>query len=327
MVKRVGLGLIGLGYIGRVHLRHCLRLESARLMAVADISKRALAFAKKKGVTKTFADYRKLLEESDISAVLIALPTHLHRPCVESAAEAGKDIFLEKPLARNIEEGSEIVSLAQRNNVKLMIGYDMRFSSRFQGLKEKIETRVLGDIQIACGTNIGSGPFFHRAELGTPRPVPGWWFQKELTGGGALMDLGCHIINLLRWYFGEATSIKSHLAHRYDLDVEDQATCILRFKSGPIGIINVGWFSQETQKKIELLGTVKHALACRPPENRILAAVRLLATNSTQYESSHLRELQHFAHCVRHDLPPSTSGTDALKDLETISLAYENAIF
>jgi len=295
-------------------------------VAVSDISKKALNFAKKMGAKKTFAKYQQLLKDPSIDAVIIALPTHLHTSCAESAVEAGKDIFVEKPLARNVTEGKELVSMARRNGVKLMVGYDMRFSRPFRSLKEKIQNGILGDVQIAYGTNIGAGPFFHRAELGRPKPVPNWWFQKELTGGGALMDLGCHIINLFRWYFGEVTSIKSYLGYRYNLSVEDHVTCIAKFVSGPIGIINVGWFSQESQKKIELLGTVKHALACRNPQNRILAAIQLLTTKSTQFESAFLRELRHFVHCVRHDLQPSTSGNDALKDLETISLAYKNKI-
>ncbi len=254
------------------------------------------------------------------------MPTHLHASCAESAAEAGKDIFVEKPLAINVNEGKKIVSAAKRNGVKLMVGYDMRFAPPFRILRKKIQSGILGDVLFAYGTNLGAGPFFHRAELGVPRPVPNWWFQKELTGGGALMDLGCHIINLFRWYFGDVTSVKSHLGYRYNLDLEDQATCIAKFASGPLGIINVGWFSQESQKKVELLGTIKHALAHRTPSNRILTAIQLLTTNSSQYFSTFLGELHHFVHCVRHDLQPSPSGNDALKDLETISLAYKNKI-
>jgi len=322
----VRIGLIGLGYIGKVHLRHCLNLESAKLVAVSDVSKKALNFAKKIGVKNTFTDYNLLLKDSSIDAVLIALPTHLHISCVKSVAEAGKDIFVEKPLARNVTEGNQIVSTAKRNSVKLMVGYDMRFFSPVRDLKQKIQNGILGDVQIAYGTNIGSGPFFQRAELSIPRPVPTWWFQKEVSGGGALMDLGCHLVNLFRWYFGEVSCIKSYLGYRYNLEIEDHATCIAKFASGTVGVINVGWFSQESQKKVELLGTVKHAFAYRSPENHVLAAIRLLTTKSTQYESTHLRELQHFVHCVRYDLPPSPSGDDALKDLKTISLAYENQI-
>jgi predicted dehydrogenase len=110
------------------------------------------------------------------------------------------------------------------------------------------------------------------------------------------------------------------------LDIEDQATCIAKFVSGTVGVINVGWFSQESQKKVELLGTVKHALACRIPENRVLAAIRLITTNSTQYQSAFSRELQYFVECVKHDLQPSPSGDDALKDLEAIAQAYKNKI-
>jgi len=324
LTEKVGLGLIGLGYIGKVHLRHCLNLKSARLIAVSDISKRALDFAEKMGVRNTSTDYHTLLGNSEIDAVVITLPTHLHASCARSAAEAGKDVFVEKPLAREMKEGTELVSTARRNGVKLMVGYDMRFSPLFVNLRRKTRSGVLGEVQIAYATNIGAGPFFHRASLGIPKPVPTWWFRKDLAGGGALMDLGVHMINLLRWYFGEIVDIRSYLGYRYDLEVEDKATCITRFASGQIGIINVGWFSQESQKKIELLGTVRHAVACRTPENRILAAIKMIVGSSTQYESTYFRELQHFVSCIIHDSEPCTSGDDALRDLEIVSKAYKN---
>lgn len=324
--KRVGLGLIGLGYMGKVHLRHCLGLESAKLIAVSDVSKRALSFAKRMGIKRVFADYHQLLRDREINAVLIALPTHMHASCARSAAEAGKDVFVEKPLAREAAEAKDVVAVARRSNVKLMVGYDMRFSPHFRALKKKIQSGILGDVQIAYGSNIGAGPFFHRAAFGTPNPVPAWWFRKKLTGGGALMDLGSHLINLFRWYFGEVAAVSTYLGFRYDLEVEDHATCVAKFASGTVGTISVGWFSLESQKKVELYGTVKHTAAGRTPENRILAAVRLLTTNSTTYQSTYLRELQHFVYCINHDLTPSPSGNDALKDLETISLAYSNTM-
>jgi len=324
--KKVRLGLIGLGYIGKIHLRNCLKLESAKLWAVSDISKKALTLAKKMGVKNTFGDYQQLLEDRSVDAVIIALPTHLHASCAESVAEAEKDIFLEKPLARNVTEGKEIVSIAKRNSVKLMVGYHMRFFPPFRSIKEKILNGTLGEVQIAYGTAIGSGPFFHRDELGMPRPVPSWWFKKELSGGGALIDLGSHMINLFRWYFGEVTNIKSYLGYRFNMDFEDQATCIAKFASGQIAVINVGWFSREGLSKVELLGTVEHAFACHAPQHRIIAAIQLLTMKNSKNFLPHLRALEHFVNCVRYDLPPSPSGNDALKDLETISLAYENEI-
>jgi len=304
-----------------------MNLGSAKLVAVCDTSKKALSLAKKMGVKNTSKDYQQLLEDRSIDAIIIALPNHLHASCAEAVAEAGKDMLVEKPLARNVTEGEEIVSTARRSGVKLMVGYDLRFSSPFRSLREKVRNGILGEVQIAYGTNIGAGPFFHRAGDSMPRPVPTWWFDKELTGGGALIDLGSHLINLLRWYFGEITDIKSYLGYRFNLDVEDQATCMAKFASGPVAVVNVGWFSMEGQLKVELLGTVKHALVCHPPpQNRIITAMQLLTKKYSKHHLPHLRKLEYFVHCVRHDLPPSPSGNDALKDLETISLAYKNHI-
>ena len=327
-MKSVKLGLIGLGYIGKVHLQNCLRIKSVDLVAVSDVSKKALNLAKKMGVKNTFKDYNQLLKDPTIDAVIISLPTYLHASSAVAAAEACKDVLLEKPLARNVTEGKEIVSIANKNDVKLMVGYDLRFSSSFRGLKEKMNNGVLGDVQIAYSTNIASGPFFHRSEGSIPRPVPAWWFDKNFTGGGALMDLGSHLINLLRWYFGEIIDIRSYLGYRFNLGIEDQATCIAKFASGTIAIINTGWFSMDFQVKVEVLGTVKHALASHPPsqENRIVTATRLLLTKTSEYHQPHFRELEYFIHCVGNDLQPCTSGIDGLRDLEAITSAYENQL-
>ena len=325
-MKKVGLGIIGLGYIGKVHLRHSLKLANTHLIAVSDLSKKALKKARKTGVKKTFRNYEELLKDPDINSVIIALPTHLHLKCAKQAAEAGKHIFLEKPIARNVEEAREIISATRRNSVKLMVGYPLRFNTTFQNLKEKIKNGVLGDVEVANATYISSGPFFHRTEAYAPTPVPEWWFKKELTGGGVLIDLGCHIINLLRWYFGEIIDIKSHLGHRFNMDLEDNAICLAKFESGTMGVINVGWFSQEYQLKVELLGSVKHASAQHLPSNPLFTAAQMLTGGTSKFYWPHLAELQYFVKCLIHDLDPSPSGEDALKDLEAISLAYKNQI-
>lgn len=325
-MKKVGLGLIGLGYIGKVHLRHSLKLANSRLVAVSDLSKKALNEARNVGVKKTFINYEQLLKERDIDAVIIALPTHLHLQCAKQAAEAKKHIFLEKPIARNVAEAKEIISVARRNSVKLMIGYPLRFNTKFCSLKEKIGSGVLGDVEVAYASYISSGPFFHRAESYVPSPVPEWWFKKELTGGGALVDLGSHMINLLRSYFGEITDIKSRLRHRFNMEFEDCAICLAEFESETLAMISVGWFSQEYQLKVELLGSVGHAKAQHLPSNPIVTAAQLLTTGNSQFYWPHFAELQYFIRCLIHNLSPSPSGEDALKDLEAISLAYKNEI-
>ncbi|MEM2152034.1 MAG: Gfo/Idh/MocA family oxidoreductase [Candidatus Bathyarchaeia archaeon] len=318
------LGIIGLGYVGQIHLQHAKRLNNARLIAVADLSKKALNKARRYGVKKTFTDYNELLKDYEIDAVIIALPTHLHLQCVRDAAEAKKHVMLEKPIAPNIKDAKEILSAARKNGVKLMMGYPLRFNQRFQALKQKIYEGTLGDVEIAIANYISSGPFFHRAETSAPIPVPEWWFKKELTGGGALIDLGSHIINLFRWYFGEITEIRSHLGYRFNMDFEDKALCLAKFENGTTSVINLGWFLQGHQLKIELIGTVDHIMVQHKPSNKLFTIIQIVTTGSSKFHNAHKTELQHFVNCLIKDKRPTPAGEDGLKDLEAIQQAYRN---
>jgi len=206
-----------------------------------------------------------------------------------------------------------------------MVGYPSRFVSTYCDLKRKLESGVLGDIQTAHAVNIAAGPFFHRG-IGIPRPVPEWWFKKELTGGGALMDLGSHMINLTRWYFGEVNKVKAYLGYRFNFDFEDHAICIINFKSGTTAIINVGWFSQKATVGIELFGTVAHASYYRSSSSKVITAIQLLLGRTPKFFIPYLKEVSHFVHCIKEDTQPSSSGEDALKDLEAITEAYKNQI-
>jgi predicted dehydrogenase len=325
-LKEVGLGIIGLGYIGSIHLRHTQKLANTRLVAVADLSKKALSRARDAGAKKTFTNYQELLQEPDVDAVIIALPTHFHLQCAVDAAEAKKHIFLEKPIARNVDEAREINSASRRNSVKLMIGYPLRFKTDLIDLRKKVKAGIFGDIEIAHATYVGCGPFFHRGEGYAPVPVPEWWFNKELTGGGALIDVGSHMINLLRWYFGEITDIKSQLAYRLNMGMEDSAICLAKFDSGVRAVITVGWFAQKNRVELKLLGTVDHAEMLQRLQNPLATAAQVLTTGTSKYFQPHFAELQYFTQCVNKDLTTSPSGEDGLKDIEAISLAYKNQI-
>jgi predicted dehydrogenase len=325
-LNKIRLGIIGLGYVGQIHLQNSLRLQHARVLAASDLSRKALMKARNMGVKKIFLNYQDILTDPEIDAVVIALPTHLHLQCARQAAEAKKHVFLEKPIARNVNEARNIVSIARHNSTKLMIGYHLRFDADFRALKMKIKEGILGTVEIALATFVGSGPFFHRQEGYVPVPVPEWWFNKELTGGGALMDLGSHMINLLRWYFGEIRAIKANFGHRLNMEVEDSAVCLAEFCEGTRAIINVGWFSRADQVKVELLGSVGHASAHRAHSNTFSTIVHRLMAGSSQFYYSQLCGLRYFVDCLIKDLSPVPSGQDGLKDLEAIDRAYRNEI-
>jgi predicted dehydrogenase len=325
-MKTVKIGIIGLGYIGKIHYSHCLKIPEVEVTAVADVSEKALRNAKNDGVKKTFLNYEDLLKEPEIDAVIIGLPTHLHLKCAIQSAEAGKNIFLEKPIARNVQEAKDIISAAEKNSVKLMMGYPLRFDKNLCSVKEQMNKGLIGEVENAHATFTSSGPFFHRAEGTSPVPVPDWWWNQELTGGGVLIDLGSHIINLLRFYFGEITDIKSYLGHRFNMDFEDSAMCTAKFDSGTVASINVGWFSQSYTLKLDFLGSVKSASVYQAPSNPLITATQMLITGRSKFRQPHLDELKHFVNCLINDAEPSSTGQDGLKDIEAIQLAYNNQI-
>jgi predicted dehydrogenase len=325
-MQKLKLGLIGLGYIGKTHLNNCLRLEDADLWAVADLSKSALKKAEKMGVPHTYRDYTKLLSNREVDAVIIALPTHLHAKCARVAAEEQKHILLEKPIAKSVAEGKEILSITRSKGVKLMIGYPLRFAQPFIDLKKRIDDGELGEVQTAYAVNINTGPFMHRAETGVPTPVPDWWWKKELTGGGALVDLGSHMIDLARWYFGEATDVKSYFGHRFGLEQEDHAVSLVKFATGPVVTFNVGWYSQQSIARIDVHGTGGHLAACYVQPSKIKTAVQLLLRRTTDYYIPFLNEIKHFVESIKNDVQPEPSGDEGLKDLELIDKAYKNSI-
>ena len=323
----VNIGLIGLGGIGTYHFYNSMRLENARLIAVADVSKKARKLAKAKGIKEVYGDYEKLLENPAVDCVIISLPTFLHAECAIMAAEHGKHIFIEKPLARNVKEGKKIVSQAQKTGVKTMVGYPLRFSE-FAKIKNEVDGGYLGDVVTVNATNVCSGPFFPRSSNAyVPSPIPSWWFKPKLVGGGALMDLGSHMINLLLWYFGdEIVDVKSLLGHKFNMAFDDHALCFIKFKQGISATINVGWYSLKKILKFELFGTVKNISIAMKPEKTLSRVLRLLGIRPLLESRAFYNELNYFIRCMINDVAPSPSAADGLRDLEIISLAYKNQI-
>jgi predicted dehydrogenase len=325
-LRTTKLGLIGIGGIGQLHLKHALRLADAEVYSVADTAKAALDRAKVLGVKKTFTDYHEMLKDSQLDAVLIALPTHLHLQCALAAAEAKKHILLEKPIGVTVEEAKKVISSAQRNSVKLMMGYPMRFNQHFRKLQEDMANGLLGDVENAHATYVCAGPFVHRADGHSPAPVPDWWFNTKQTGGGVLVDLGSHMINLMRMLFGEIDDIRGQFGHRYNMEFEDSAMVLVRFNSGTLASINVGWYSQEYLLRLDLLGTVRNASVEHMPPPTVAAAYQMLTKGITTFNQPHFDELQYFINCLQNDVAPSPTGLDGLRDLEAISAAYKNTI-
>ena len=176
-------------------------------------------------------------------------------------------------------------------------------------------------------TNVTSGPFFPRKmNPSVPSPVPSWWFQRELAGGGALLDLGSHMIDLLLFLFGQKiASVRTFLGHRFNLSLEDHALCFIKFEQDIFTIVNVGWYAQDITIKIDLCGTTSHRSESIEPPTLFDYAKRIIRRQPLEGHASFRKELQHFVDCVKSDTSPSPSAEEGLQTLQVISTAYKHA--
>ncbi|MCR3906922.1 MAG: Gfo/Idh/MocA family oxidoreductase [Tenericutes bacterium] len=251
------LGLIGMGKMGQLHFLNSLHLKNVEMVAVADKLKKNRKMAESYNV-KTYDDYARLLSSEDLDAVIISLPNFLREDCISQAAERGVDLFVDKPLARSLAEAQRIDAKVRKENVRMMTGVNYRYYDSVQKLKSMLDEGRIGDVVYATADLVINGPLGHGR---VPSPVPEWWLSKEQAGGGALLDLGYHLIDLLNWMFGDLKLEYCKLGHRFQLPVEDGAMVVLNSgKSNVNCCVNVGWFSKTIfpnfNFRVNLHGTV-----------------------------------------------------------------------
>ena len=337
----IRVGLIGLGRMGMLHLMNCLKLDGVEVIAVADSSKKALKKAESVGVKKLYADYHDLLKHfSDIDAVVMSLPNFLHLETIQLALEAGLDVFTEKPMANTVEECRQIVKLVEKSGRKFMVGHCMRFVDAVEKMKEDLDKGFIGNLEVSTIEEVINGPF---ANSRVPAPVSEWWFDPKKSGGGALLDIGYHMIDLFRFFAGDAQVVFSHLDYKLNLPVEDGAIVILRSSGSSVrGIINVGWYQKTNFPKynfrVILHGNAGYLSSDDlVPRNLYLHAIKEASKNFlrkivgkkihplsyTYYYESFYKELAHFFDCIKNDSDPLISATDGLKTVELIQEAYE----
>jgi predicted dehydrogenase len=338
----VKVGVIGLGNMGMFHLKNCLKIGNVKVVAAADARPKAQNKAKSLGIKTVYADYRDMLSHSsDIDTVVISLPNFMHFESIQLALEAGLNVFVEKPMATSFDECRKIVRMVDKSGKKFMVGHVNRFMEVVKKMKKQMDTGAIGDVEVATIEEVINGPFSHPRD---PTPVADWWFDPKKAGGGALLDVGYHMIDLFRFLAGDAEVMFVHLIHRYNLPIEDGAIVILQSKSSTKGIVNIGWYEQTIFPKYNfraiLHGTsgylssdsfVPHSLYSHAVKEGIKNIGRRIAGKSihflsyTYYYEAFYKEMVSFFDCIRNDSEPQVSAVDGLKTVELIQSAYEKA--
>lgn len=341
VIYMMRVGVIGLGKMGMLHLMTCSKIDGVRVVAAADSSKRALKKAESIGVKKLYSDYHDLLNHaSDIDVVIISLPNFLHLENIQLALEAGLDVFVEKPMGNTVEECRKIVKLVEKSGRKLMVGHVMRFTDVVEKMKKAVDNGFIGNLEVCTIEEVINGPFAHPR---VPVPVSDWWFDPQKSGGGALLDVGYHMIDLFRYFAGESQVIFSHLDYKFNLPVEDGAIVILRSRdSSTKGIVNIGWYQKTNFPKYNFR-VITHGNAGYlnsddfVPKNlyshavkegtknliRKIVGKKIHPLSYTYYYEAFYKELAYFFDCLKNGEQPLISTTDGLRTVELIHEAYE----
>jgi predicted dehydrogenase len=338
MSERVKVAVIGVG-MGKAHAEHYQRCPEAELLALCDRDANRLAeVAGILGVRQTFTDYNELFRLPGLQAVSVALPNFLHAPVTIAALNAGLHVLCEKPLALNAAEAAEMVSAAHRAGRRLMVHFNTRFNETSRLVKQAVEAGELGDI------------YFARALWHRNRGIPGmggWFTQKELAGGGALIDIGVHRIDLVLWLMGfpKVRSVSgaaySHLGQQMasrqgkTFNVDDLTVGFIRFENGASLTFEISWAAQAEKREdmcTHLMGTQGGAIIRNIDEGYHMEVRLLKDVGGALVEATPMTHLPgmesaqaHFVRCIqsgRETLAPGEQGLAVMRVLDAI---YESA--
>lgn len=272
-MDKINIGIIGAGGVAQLgHIPSYKKMENVEVVAICDPNKIKLKkVAKKFNIPKTFTDYHSLLNLEEIQAVSICSPNFLHAEHTIAALKSKKHVLCEKPVGTNSHEVESVIQEAENSGRKFMVAFCHRFDPASQTIKSFIDKGELGEI------------YYAKASYLRRRGIPGlggWFTTKKLSGGGALIDIGVHMLDLSLWLLGNPEPL-SVTASIYDklktqaidggwppidsrkgdiygniFDVEDLATAFIKFKNGSTLFLEASWAGySETGIKISLFGS------------------------------------------------------------------------
>lgn len=253
-MKKLNVAMIGYGGIGRVHVMAYRNIpfhygwpaDTVNVMGVATSRpETAQKAAQEIGCEVWTADYRALLARPEIDVVDICVPNHKHEEIIIAAAAAGKHIYCEKPLAVDVAQGQRMVQAVEQAGVKTQITFNFRFFPAITRARQLVEAGFLGRVFSFRGR------YYRSSYISDEKPLS-WRLRKEISGGGALFDLGSHILDVLYYLLGDFASVQATLetlikerplapgaAEKGPVDVDDLALLHLRMADGTLGLVEI----------------------------------------------------------------------------------------
>jgi len=270
--------------------------------------------------------------------VSVVTPNKFHMPLTLAALKAGCHVLCEKPMAMNADEARTMIAAAKKAKRRIMINFSYRFTQQAWALKKEVDTGILGEV------------YFARTVWHRRRGMPGfggWFGQKELAGGGPLIDLGVHRLDLALWLMGYPKPVwvlggsYNHIASRIakeqgrKFDVEDLAAGMIRFENGATMVVEASWASNAKEREhmlTQLYGTKAGLVQKNYDEGYNFEAELYVERNGCQYDMKlhppvpdAVGPMYHFIDSIVKDTPHIATGEEGLVVMELLDAIYESA--
>lgn len=330
-MKEIKVGIIGTGGIaGGKHLPGHEGVEGVSVIAGCDIiEEKAKNFAKKNDIPNVFTDYEKLVEMDELDAVSVCTPNCYHAEPTVAALEAGKHVICEKPMSDNAVDGQKMVNAAKKSGKILQIGLQSRFRAGNRTLRKLVDDGIFGDI------------YYARAMAMRRRGIPvGTFIKKELAGGGCLMDIGVHILDVLLWIIGypEPVEVFGKVATKFgkrsgipnpwgkwdpkDFEVEDFGMGTIKFEDDLTVTLETSWASHiEGAGQTFFMGD-KAGATLQP---RIFTDEDDETVNYEPELISGLGEFESFHHAIRNNLSSPVPPEEVLITTKIFDAIYKSS--
>lgn len=326
-MKQIGVAIIGTGNMAQtMYLPTLAKLPHTSLVAVCDRNKTKSKFvAEKYGIAHTVKDVAGIATIEGIDAVFITTSTDAHYETALACLEMGKDVMIEKPIARTYHEAEQINTKAHSTQRKLMVAMNHRFRADTMLLKNYLDRDELGNV-----TYLKAGWLKQRS--GEQR----WLAQADVSGGGVTLDLGIVLLDLMLWFLGypQVHSVRAVMQHHQTKKVEDFLSAMIHFANNTVATLEVGWslmrpedelyycnvFGSKGSAYINPLKLVKrvnnefHTIEDMPVRNR-----------TTLQQKSYHNEISHFLNAVRDIVPIVSTGDEAVAHMRLIEALYTSA--
>jgi predicted dehydrogenase len=330
-MKPLRVAVIGAGLIAqRAHLPAYLASDEAEVAAlVGGRPERTREVAARFGSPPVLERWEEAVADTSIDAIDICAPNDLHAPIAIAAARAGKHVLVEKPMALTLAEADAMIAAAREAGVLLMVAHNLRFVPIYERIKELVAEGAIGRPLTARGVFMHAGPDeFWGADTA-------WFWDESRAGGGSLLDMGIHMIDLVRWFIGQPViEVAAMTARaRKPTPFDDNAIALLRFTGGAIASVQASWSARpHPSREVTIYGEEGYlAMGRSAAEPLVLHLLEEGNENGRKVvpeiprESSRVNPFAHFMRCIRTGEQPLTTGEEGRASLAVTLAAYEAA--